>query len=192
MDNPLKKNGLKLHRVKTEVRPLFFEGKIDEFLENNFKEDGYIIAFLDYRVLAGLFRDGKCIFYNHGDLEEKYLLRLRLFNGSKELYLWRSADGFKARLRIDGEGEETPVVDAHQVLWGTKARPLGEFTELTEERGTTLIVPLKNLEINDKHNRLFIQTRNYVGYTEAHQATYVDCRFMGFSTEDITAPEKEA
>jgi CRISPR-associated protein (TIGR03984 family) len=176
-------NGLKLHHIKTKVEtlPVLHEGELMKSLQGLFKDDGYITAYLDYAVLMGYFRDGKCIFHEHGEIEEKYLLRLRLFNESKELYLWRSPEGFKARLRIDGEGEESPVIDAHQVLWGTRAKPIGEFTELTEDRGTRLVVPLKDLYIDDKKKRLFIRTRNYIGYTQNHQATYIDCRFIGFS-----------
>jgi len=186
-------NGLKLHYIKTKVETIsvLTKGELLKSLQELFKDDGYIIVYLDHAVLMGYFRDGKCVFHENEEIEEKYLLRLRLFNELKELYVWRSPEGFKARLRIDGEGEESPVVDAHQVLWGTRAKPLGEFTELTEDRGTRLVVPLKNLSIDDKKKRLFIRTRNYVGYTENHQATYIDCRFMGFASFPIENNLKE-
>lgn len=180
MSKELTSNGLRLVNVKTQAIKLTPEGNILTFLNEHFKEDGFIIAYLDYAVLMGYYRNGKYIFYNHGEIEEKYLQRLRLFNKSKELYIWRSSGSFKARLRIDDEGEDAHVVDACQVLWGTMAKPLGEFTELTEDRGTTLIVPLKNVTVNDRKNRLGLITRNYIGYTPAFQATYIDCRFVDF------------
>lgn len=178
-------NGLMLHRVKTRAETLAFNSSLTEFLSNHFKEEGYIVAYLDYAVITGYFREGKGVFYDSEGIEERYLQRLRLFNDSKELYIWRSGDKFNARLRIDGEGEETFVVDAAQVLWGTRAEILREFTRLTEDRGTNLIVPLKDINVDSRKKRLFLKTRNYVGYTQAHQATYIDCRFMGFSNSYI-------
>lgn len=178
-------NGLMLHMVKTKAETLAFNGNLSEFLKEHFKEDGYIVAYLYHEVLMGIFKEGRPVFYNGSDIDQRYLLRLRLFNESKELYVWRSGDIFKARLRIDGEGEETPVIDAHQVLWGTRAEIAGEFTRLTEDRGTNLIVPLKGISVDSKRKRLFLRTRNYVAYAPSCQATYMDFRFMGFSNSYI-------
>ncbi|MCH7974162.1 MAG: hypothetical protein IH949_09800, partial [Bacteroidetes bacterium] len=54
------------------------------------------------------------------------------------------------------------------------------WTEISEKRGTKLILPFDKVNVDDKENRVKIQTRNYVGFNEIHQATYVDCRFVDF------------
>lgn len=183
MGNKLKANGLELKTIKTRVEPLQFRSPLADFLSGIFKDDGYIIAYMDYKVIMGYFRNNQLILPDNESIEEKYLQRLRLFNDSKELYIWRCNNRFNGRLRIDGEGEDTEVVDASQVLWGTDSKSLGDFTMLMEERGTTLIVPVKDITIDikkDRKNRLFLEARNYIGYTPIYQATYIDCRFMGF------------
>ncbi|BCB96586.1 hypothetical protein JZK55_15080 [Dissulfurispira thermophila] len=176
----MKANGLELKEIRSRVEYTEFKSPIRDFLSDIFREDGYIVAYLDYKVVMGYYRNGSITLPDNESIEEKYLQRLRLFNEKKELYLWRSNGNLKARFRIDEEGDDTSVVDAYQVLWGTLSEQLGDFTRLTEDRGTTLIVPVKGVEVNDMKSRLFLKTRNYIGYTPAHQATYIDCRFMGF------------
>jgi CRISPR-associated protein (TIGR03984 family) len=75
------------------------------------------------------------------------------------------------------------VVVANQVLFGTrKGKNCNErFTEITEDRGTSLILPFANFSVDDKRNRIHIKTHNYVGYNTVNQAIYVDCRFVGFT-----------
>ena len=176
----MKANGLELKRIKSRVEYPEFKSPLENFLSETFREDGFIIAYLDYKVVMGYFKNNSIILPDSESIEERYLQRFRLFNEKKELYLWRSNGNFRTRLRIDEEGDDTEVVDASQVLWGTRSKPGGEFTELTEDRGTILIVPLKDIKVDDKKRRLFLKTRNYIGYTPAHQATYIDCRFTGF------------
>lgn len=88
------------------------------------------------------------------------------------------------RLRHDNDGKDIYVVDAHQAMFGTKNESISNsFTKISEERVAPLILPFENikLENNDKiKTRVFVKTRNYIGYNDVHQATYVDCRFMGF------------
>ncbi len=176
----MKANGLELKTIKSMVKYPEFKSPLENFLSENFKEEGYIVAYLVHQVVMGYYKNNTIILPYSETIEERYLQRLRLFNEKRELYLWRSNGDFKARLRIDEEGDDTEVVDASQVLWGTRSEQFGEFTKLTEERGTTLIVPVKDIEVDDRKKRLFLRTRNYIGYTQAYQATYIDSRFMGF------------
>ncbi|MFN3739310.1 MAG: CRISPR-associated protein Csx19 [Thermodesulfovibrionales bacterium] len=179
----LQANGLILKEINSRVETFSFKNGLKDFISEHFKEDGLIVTYLDYAVLLGYFREGKWLFYNNSDIEERYLQRLRLFNNKKELYIYRTPEGFRARLRVDEEGERTYVVDAEQLLWGTRAEKLGDFTKLTEDRGTTLIVPMKDISVDKKKKRLFLKTRNYIGYTPFHQATYIDCRFIEFENK---------
>ncbi|MCF6147693.1 MAG: TIGR03984 family CRISPR-associated protein [Candidatus Kuenenia sp.] len=178
-------NGLQLREIKSKSIPFPVKNKdIEDFekcISARISVKSYIVAYLDYKVLIGTFENGVFHFYKDEKFDPKHIQKLRVFNQTQELYLWRSSDGMRGRYRTDEEGKETFVVDAEQVLFGTKAEPPDSgFTKITETRGTELTLPFSNLSVDDKRNRVFIKTRNYIDYNEVNQATYVDCRFMGF------------
>lgn len=183
-NNEIIANGLKLMSIKskTETVSIGDNDKLPELLPKYFdNETAYVVAYLDYRVLIGIYENSNMKFPDNETIDNEYIQRLRVFNENKELLIWRSSEGLKGRLRIDGDGQDTEVVEACQVLWGTRVvKNTVDFTEITEDRGTTLILPIKGLEVDNRKKRAFIKTRNYVGYTPAYQATYVDCRFVRF------------
>jgi CRISPR-associated protein (TIGR03984 family) len=179
-----KANGLELYLIKSKAEPLSINNL--EHALSLFNSTGYAVAYLDYKVLIGKVNNNGFEFFNNEKIEEKYIQKLRLFNDDKELLIWRDNNGLKGRLRIDGEGEETFVVDACQVLWGTKKDELGNgWIKLFEDRGTELILPYdEGVIIDNKRNRLFIMTRNYISFhPETNQATYFDCRFIKFTNK---------
>jgi CRISPR-associated protein (TIGR03984 family) len=178
-----KANGLELYLIKSKAEPYSIINNLEQAL-SLFNSTGYVIAYLDYKVLIGKVNNNGFEFFNNEKIEEKYIQKLRLFNDDKELLIWRDNNGLKGRLRIDGEGEETFVVDAYQVLWGTKKEKLRNgWIKLFEDRGTELILPYdEGVIIDDKKNRLFIMTRNYI-HPETNQATYFDCRFIKFTNK---------
>ncbi|MDP3149831.1 MAG: CRISPR-associated protein Csx19 [Ignavibacteria bacterium] len=177
------KSGLSLYKIAstaigTEV--------IEDLSEINkiISEKSFVVAYLDYKVLIGKYIGASFMFYNNEQIEPKYIQRMRIFNENEELMLWRSEGKLKGRLRKDNEGDEVNVVDADQVLFGTIPNAINGFTRITEERGTELILPFKNLKVDNGKNRMKITTRNYVGFNEIHHATYVDCRFVGFKNNN--------
>lgn len=176
----LKNNGLELIKIKSTVMPIEITKSLKEEIAERIKSDAYVVAYLDYKVLIGRFKNGEFEFYDNEQFEDRFVQRIRIFNKDIELYVWRTNDNsFKGRLRVDNEsGEKTDVVDAYQVIFGTKAERLGDYSKLIEERGTELIVPFKDISINDKRKRLFLKTRNYIGYNQMYQAGYIDCRFL--------------
>ena len=180
----LESNGLKLHIIKSK-KPVPINGMND--IHNYIKTDSLVVVYLDYTVLVGRYKNKGFEFYNNYILDDpKYIQRLRIFNEDEELLLWRSGSGFKGRYRKDGDGDEIDVVDAEQVLFGTDKtdkEDLGNgFTRIFEKRGTEIILPFTGLDVKDKTEgkRVFIQIRNYINYNKASQATYIDCRFVGF------------
>lgn len=178
----MNKNGMQMLEIKSKTELIEGVSDIKSLISERFQSEATAIIYLDYKVLIGIYKDRGFHFYNSETFDDRFIQTARVFDNDKELLIWRTADGFKARMRIDKEGEDTTVVDARQVLFGTRARPLGsEFTELAEDRGTRLIVPLVNLHIDAGKKRLFLYTRNYVGFNEASQAGYVDCRFVAIS-----------
>jgi len=185
------KNGLTLETIKTNV---IFHDKLSfkdfkdlqDKIEQLFNSNGYIIAYLDYKVLIGEFKDKNLIFYNKETFEPKYLQTMRVFNENKEFYLWKISENlFNGRLRIDNQGEEKDVVNAEQILWGTMVKSLdNNWSRIYEERGTELIIPFDNLAIDNHKKRIKIKTRNYIDYNELGQAGYVDSRFVSFINGD--------
>ncbi len=176
----LENNGLKLKKIKSTVLPVNITKSLKQEISERIKSDAYVVAYLDYAVLIGKFKNDEFQFYNNEQFQDRFAQRIRIFQNDRELHIWRCNDNnFKGRLRIDDEtGEETVAVDAYQVMLGTNTERLGEYTKLIEERGAELILPLKNISVDDKKKRLFLKTRNYIGYNPIQQAGYVDCRFV--------------
>ena len=193
------KNGLELiERGSTATYP--FESKPDEKPENvlmeNIKQKSFAVVWLDYKVLIGTW-DGKDFqFYDNEIFENKYLQRMRVFNKDREMLIYRSGNGFKGRLRIDDKnGKPTEIIVANQVLFGTKKgeKCNDSYTEITEKRGTSLVLPFSGLDVDDKdkEKRIFIKTHNYIDYNAVKQAGYVDCRFVDFTDKNNTSLKKQ-
>ncbi len=181
----MKENGLELLKIKSKVEKL--QIKDQSHVLQLFNSEGFVVAYLDYKVLIGRIKNNNFQFYKNETFEDKYIQRLRLFNKEKELLVWKYKDCLKGRMRIDSEGNETYVVDTSQMLWGTDKEELGDgWTRLFEERGPELIIPYKNVKIDNKKSRLFLKTRNYIDFhKDIRQATYIDCRFIEFTDKTL-------
>jgi len=168
--------------IKSRVEPQDNENNISD-IEKFVKKEistGYIVVWLNYAIFIGKIEDREFIFHNGLIPDLSHLLQLRVFNKEKEIFIWRSSLAYKYRIRVDNDGEDTVVIDAEQVLWGTHSRNLGgDFSEIYEDRGIKLIIPFKDLNLNpDK--RLILKTRNYIRHNEIGQAGFVDSRFVDF------------
>jgi len=162
---------------------------LGSFIRSKFGQPGYCVCYLDHIVLIGKYEDDALQFDNNYLFEPRFIQKMRLFNRTQELYLWRKKDNwYSGRLRVDEEGDETDVVEAHQVLWGTDYAHKNGFTRIFEERGTELVLPIENLTIDNEDNRVFIKTRNYIVYEtnddSYQQAGYADCRFVAFTDKN--------
>ena len=186
----MKNNGLRYKIRKTSSKPVNITEDNDILM--NSPENGWFIAYLFHRVVIGRIKNGKFEYYqnakNSNDVTLSNMLKLRVFNKDTELFVWRTnPGGYKARIRTDKVGEKQGVVDARQVLFGTRAGKLDEkYSILKEDRGTEIILPLNDLgiqvaDINKEKGRLCIHTRAYIGIIEdTGQATYEDVRFVEF------------
>lgn len=180
-------NGLKLRTIKTMVTvnqtiKITDYNCLQEIVSNSFGGEGFVIAYLDYKVLVGKFKNGRLIFYQDEIFELKYLQKLRVFDEDRELFIWKSDGGsFNSRLRVDGGGEEKEIVEAHQVLWGTrKDEKVTNGWGRISERGMELTLPIATFTVDTEKNRVKIKTYNYISYNEIGQAGYVDSRFVDF------------
>jgi CRISPR-associated protein (TIGR03984 family) len=190
MKEELKANDLTLITIKSTHDSLLIKNNsindVEKEISAHIKNESYVVAYMDFGVLIGKFIDGKFSFYREKEIEPKYLQRIRVFSKDEELLLWRNGTGFKGRKRIDGDGDkEIEVVEAHQLLWGTRSRSLDKnYFEVFENRAARLTLPFNDVNVDVKskpRNRVFIKTRNYITYNKIGQAGYCDCRFVGFS-----------
>ena len=181
----MKTNGLSYLNLKTSSTPVIVNS--DQDILDNSPEGAWFVAYLYHRVVIGKFENKQLVYYKqkNNDVKLSNILKLRVFNEDSELFVWKTnLGGHRARLRSDGTGTEQGIVETKQVLFGTEAKPLTDdpvYSVLTEKRGTEIILPIPNLKINDKKNRMCIKTRSYIGYIEkTGQATYEDVRFVKF------------
>lgn len=188
----IRRNGLAERYIRTDTTcekgreiPSFhqLQSYINRFIEGR----AFAVSYLDYGVCIGKYAQGRLLFYKNEQFETKYLQRLRVFNETSELLLWRTeVSTFSARLREDEARDQqiengSYVIDAHQVIWGTKAKRLDDgWSELTEQRGARLIVPFPDLKVDTEKNRLQLWTRHYISFYENGQAGYTDSRFVTF------------
>lgn len=177
-------NGLTHNVINSKSVPVTMNSQEDfeKILADNFKGVGTVVAYLDYAVMIGNFNGSKMEFPGYDSkFDSAFIQKLRLFNKDKELFVWRTSEGFKARLRTDGDGAEINVIEAEQIVLGTDVEIGSDYSVLKEKRGTRIILPLNNLNVDEKKKRLKIKTRNYVGFDEeTGQAGYCDCRFVEF------------
>lgn len=174
-----------LNNIASDIHYKNLNNYIHDTFNGNKMSRTYVVAYLDYKVLVGLFED-ELVFYLNERFDPKYLNRLRVFNEDSELLLLREKPSFfKGRLRKDrsnGQGEEIEVVDTLQVLWGTRKVEIEDkkWVQITEERGTSLTLPFAYDEFNidDKQKRVKLKIRHYIQYNTLGQAGYFDCRFM--------------
>jgi CRISPR-associated protein (TIGR03984 family) len=184
----MKTNGLEYKSIKSLSKPVIISD--DNSILDYAPEKAWFITYLDHRVVIGRLINKTWSYHKqeNNDVILQNIQKLRIFNENEELFIWRTnLGGHKARIRIDGTGVEQGVVDAQQVLFGTKAEMLDyRYAKLTEKRGTEIIIPIKDLsmgvnEINEGIGRLCVHTRSYIGTIEATgQATYEDVRFIEF------------
>ena len=130
-------NGLTYLRLKTSTKPVTIQ--CDQDILDNAPENAWFIAYLYHRVVIGKITDGKFDYFPDekipNDVTKLNILKLRVFNEDAELFVWKTnLDGYRARLRTDGQGPEQGIVEAKQVLFGTKAEQLTSGLYKTQRR----------------------------------------------------------
>jgi CRISPR-associated protein (TIGR03984 family) len=167
----------KTETISVQNLPTFIEEKL------SFITSGYAVCWLHYGVLIGLIRGSK-IQYPEGIPDyEHQLVRMRIFNQHKEWHIWKSENNYHVRYREENtaEGDDAIFTDRELVLWGTQCHPLKPpFQEVSERRGTGLVLPNELGKIENDKTRFVLKTRNYIAYNEIGQAGYVDSRFVDF------------
>lgn len=177
-------NGLRMLQTKSKVDLINSIESIDR-IGSLIEKDSFVVAYLNDKVIIGKYSDNKFTFLNNEQLDWETIQRIRIFNENGEVMLWKSDGKLIGRHRKDSEGEQTWFVENDQVLFGTKSEDLEDYTRLTEDRGTEVVVPLTGFTLSkeNKKEKVKVTTRNYIGYNEIHQATYVDNRLVNIFFE---------
>lgn len=175
----------KIQTVNSSVEKIDFSDNLPEILNTKLSGEKYnVVAYLDYEVKIGFCtkdKDYNFIFSDNSKIDTKYIQKIRVFNKNEELYLWRSNNSLKGRIRKDSIGTSTEYLDVEQVIFGTDNKSNNDFITLSEsKRGIKITLPDNGFEVNEKEKRVAIKTRNYIDYNEIFQATYKDCRFVEF------------
>ena len=146
----MKKNGLKLHSLLSCSRPTekkdafsLSQEEAKKFFQEYIQAPSLVVAYLDYAVWIGEYENGNFSFPQKQEFQPKSIQKIRIFNQNQELLLWQSNRILQGRIRIDGTGEATDVIDANQVLFGTQKEPIEitNYTKIKEERGIQIVLP---------------------------------------------------
>jgi len=165
--------------------PVDFNGDIKTWLEqqantHNFR---WLLAHADDGVIWGEVRDDGLHLSTSlfgPELRAKTLQMARLFGEAGELYLWKSNNGWSARLVLEGKGSTKEYYDEHHLLWGTHVEKSKDGFILLRhgEEGLRHAPPFRTE--NDKIT-LVLNVRHFMGYDNEEQA-YVDfSRLMSIS-----------
>ena len=145
-----------------------------------------LLAHSDAGVIWGKVKDGQLILAGSVhpevkvDLLGKTLQQVRLFGPTGEWFIWRTAEGFKARLIADSADTPADCLEDRQWLWGTrgdKGKETGDFTLLVEGRqGMRHAPPITGL---GKQDRVALTLRHYIEYDPEGQAHIAGGRLTG-------------
>ncbi|MBW7877175.1 MAG: hypothetical protein H3C47_14440 [Candidatus Cloacimonetes bacterium] len=139
-------------------------------------------AWIDFpwQQICGVKADSGWIF-SHGfdDEDLEFLESARFFNPAVEIGFFPTGQGFVVRT-LD---VATDCKEFTHIIAGTSAKNLANgFTELYEDRGTSVIVPwaIPDIEQLSPECRLCMRVSYHINYDQWGLASYGDCRFIGF------------
>jgi len=174
---------MKITTIKTtkETKELTQEQIIPEITGIFQNKNAYILQYTSHSVDIGYFKNGIITFYADRQFDPLDFKDLRVFNEEMEVHIIRKKEKIIARLRKDGQGEDTDIFDQKVMVLGETQKELSEeWTEFSENRGTNLTLPLKNAKVQNT----FYKARNYIEYTPDGELCFKDARLCGFYNTD--------
>lgn len=142
----------------------FLCSSLGEALSNLGAGEFKVAAWMMNELKMGYYKNGSFSFADTGELNEKYLLELRVFNKDKELYVIKRGEGFSARIISEGSGEALKAIDSTSVIFGSQEEIFeGGFVKLFETgRKISLVIP--SYEVAARYT---LTTRSYVTNNKA-------------------------
>ncbi len=165
-------------------------GQLNRYLEGKYQ---VMITCFD-RICFGEYKE---VNFHLEDLPDFNTIQsMRIFNPEMELYLWRAAsdagfgqaDYLTGRIRRDELGEDCQVVEAEQILIGSKGGEgaTGDYMVIKEDRGFELKVPRTWLSGQiSARSRLILKSRNYLQEWDNGQLSYCDHRFVSIEQKEV-------
>ena len=110
------KREIKLHSVKSHAENSMGDklelsdfASLKSLINTKFPHKGFCVSYLDNEVLIGKYDGNELKFYQNKLPEPQFIQKLRLFNETQELLLWRkkwkdTCGEFAFRLRVDEDG----------------------------------------------------------------------------------------
>lgn len=114
-----------------------------DFMKEQAKTDLYLVV--DYGVFLGEIINKNIVLHKNSVPKEDFIQEVRLFKDESEVKITRAKEGFVWRKREDKDNK-TPniyVIDETHKLWGKVTKAEKEYSILTEDRGTTIVIPKK-------------------------------------------------
>jgi CRISPR-associated protein (TIGR03984 family) len=112
-------------------------------------------------------------------LDKEKFLEVRAFSQNEELHIIEINGEYTGRIITDDAGDCVEIVDEEHLLWGNKTKKDGDYTILSEDRGTELRLPL---EVKTGQ-RAFIKVRNYLN-PEEDTFEFNDWRMVDFFAKE--------
>lgn len=148
--------------IKSAIEKYNFKSFAD--LHNDIKQYKYVVIYKSDCVLT---------LYTKDITELTGFLELRAFDEKGELRILYTGSEYLGRIRRDGDGTDKEVLDEYHLLWGLPKSIDGEYTYMSEDRGTKLRLPVKATG----EQRAFMHVRNYLSESDFE---FTDFRFVDF------------
>lgn len=152
------------------------------------KKDGLVITWSVHEVKWGYYKQGQFQFSDGTtEVDLAYLQDMRIFNDVEELRLTVQDGEIVYRYINDEAGEPVTYVDSSSRMIGetdagrTQLNPVQGFTSLVDTgRKLSQIIPMSTTE-----QYCYLTTRNYIGYLDNHQASYIDYRYVKIVDKEV-------
>lgn len=178
---------LQSHNITTAIQETIHHGTLDDILKETAQGQYKTAVFLVNEARFGRYDANGFTFADDSQLDEKYLLELRLFNETEEIYIRQINGKYLVRKITDNTDSGTPTeaIDTESNLFGTAdtntALPNG-YTCLAEQgRKIKMTIPT-----DTRSDHYALKTRSYIAYDrQTGQASIAYYRFV-----DITASNR--
>ena len=152
------------------------------------KHDGLVITWSVHEVKWGYYKQGVFQFPDGTtDVDLAFLQDMRIFNKDEELRLTVQHGEVVYRYITDESGEPVSYVDSTSRLIGENNPG---YAQLNQAEGFTYLGDTGRklsqiIPISTSKQYCYLTTRNYIGYLDNYQASYIDYRSVKIADKDV-------